>query len=488
MSWWSRFTNALRPDRVDQDLDDEQRFHIESRAEDLAREGLSGQEALERASRQFGHRVTLRESSRDVKLLPWLDSLSRDLVFGARLLRKDAVVSLAAVISLALAIGAGTAAFSLIDALILRRLPVREPDRLVYLSRPGKEHDARFATLFSYPSFDRVRQATSPHMETFSMSHQSLRQALLPDAGGVEEKLLTQFVSGNAFHALGVNAAIGRLLGPDDDLHAGAHPVAVISHAFWRRRLGANPGVLGLWIQVEQKPYQIVGVTQTGFTGAQPGSLTDVWLPNMMFERDSLTNPNWNWLQIWGRLSAGVRPDGVQPIASAALANLDEADVAPGKSQSQQRAESSIDVVGASAGHSQIRQDFERPLLALAALIGLVLLIACSNVANLLLARGAARRREMALRASIGAGRGRLLQQALVESGVLTLAATALGVLGAIGTAPLIVGMLTTNENPVYLDARLDWRVIMFVAALGCATTRVLRPGAGSSRFDDDAG
>jgi len=399
-----------------------------------------------------------------------LESIIRDLVFGARLLRKDAAVSVAAVLSLGLAIGACTSGFSLIDALILRRLPVREPDRLVYVSHSGKGTDVRFASLFSYPSFERVRQATSPRMQTFSMSHQSLRQAVLPDAGGAEEKLLTQFVSGNAFDVLGVNAAVGRVLGPGDDLNPGAHPVAVISYAFWVRRLGGNPAVLGLWIQVEQKPYQVVGVAQAGFTGAQPGVLTDIWLPNTMFQRESLTNPHWNWLQIWGRLSTGVTPGGVQPIAFAALVNVDDG-VAPAKSEGQQRAEASIDLVDASTGFSQIRQDFERPLFVLAALIALVLLIACSNVANLLLARGEARRREMALRASIGAGRGRLLQQALVESGVLTLVATGLGVLGAIAAVPLIVSMLTTNENPVYLDARLDWRVLIFVAALGCVTT-----------------
>jgi len=185
-------------------------------------------------------------------------------------------VSAAAVISLGLAIGACTAAFSLIDALILRALPVREPHRLVYVNR-SKGHDQRFSSMFSYPFFDRLRQASSTQMETFSMSHQSLRQAVLPGAGGAEEKVMTQFVSGNAFDVLGVNAAIGRVLGPSDDLTPGAHPVAVISHAFWMRRFGGNPGVLGLWVQLEQKPYQVVGVAQVGFTGGQPGVLTDIW-------------------------------------------------------------------------------------------------------------------------------------------------------------------------------------------------------------------
>jgi putative ABC transport system permease protein len=407
----------------------------------------------------------------NVLLLTSVESLWRDLRLGVRLLRKDAVVSLAAVASLGLAIGACTAAFSLIDALILRQLPVRDPHRLVYLNRAAKSNDVRFSALFSYPLFDRVRQTTSPHMQAFSMSHQSLRQAVLADAGGIEEKLRTQFVSGNAFTALGVTAALGRVLMPSDDVTPGGHPVAVVSHAFWTRRLGGNPGALGQWIQLEQRPYEIVGVVQAGFSGAQPGALTDIWITNMMFQSQSLNSPNWNWLQIWGRLASNASRDTVQAIALTTFANFEQEQPDSGTSPKQQPGELIIDVRDASAGISQIRQDFERPLFALAAIVGVVLLIACSNVANLLLARGAARRREMALRASIGAGRGRLVQQVLVESSVLTLAATVLGVLCAVVTAPFIVSMLTTNENPVYLDTRLDWRILLFVTGLGSLTT-----------------
>jgi predicted permease len=307
-------------------------------------------------------------------------------------------------------------------------------------------------------------------METFSMSQQSLRQAVLPDAGGSEEKLRTQFVSGNAFTTLGITAALGRVLLPSDDVTAGAHPAAVISHAFWQRRLGGNPGVIDQWIQLEQKPFQIVGVAEAGFTGAQPGVLTDIWVPNMMFHGESVTNPNWGWLQIWGRLGPGATASVIQPIVQTAVLNL-EGEGSGRKSREQRAAELAVELVPGATGISQIRNMFARPLLALAAIIGVVLLIACSNVANLLLARGAARTREMSLRASIGAGRGRLLQQVLVESGVLTLTAAALGLLCAKVMLPFIVSMLTTNENPVYLDTGLDWRVLAFVAALGGLTT-----------------
>jgi predicted permease len=469
MSWWSRVADVFRSDRLDQDLEDEQRFHIEERAEELEARGLSREGALAQARRQFGRRIQIRESSRDVRLMPWLDSLWRDVRFGQRLLRKDAVVSLAAIVSLGLAIGACTAAFSLVDALILRKLPVPDPGTLVYVDRAGKSGGPSTPTL-SYPLFERIRQGAAPQMEAFSMSQQSLRQAVLADAAGIEEKLRTQYVSGNAFTALGVTAVLGRVLLPSDDVTVGAHQVAVISHAFWQRRLGGSPGAIGQWIQLEQKPFQIVGVAEAGFTGAQPGVLTDIWVPNMMFHGESIANPNWGWLQIWGRLGPGVTADTIQPIVRTAVLNL-EGEGGSGKGRAQRAAELAVELVPGATGISQIRNMFARPLLALAAIIGVVLLIACSNVANLLLARGAARTREMSLRASIGAGRGRLLQQILVESGVLTLAATVLGLLCAKGMLPFMVRMLSTNENPVYLDTRLDWRVLAFVAALGGLTT-----------------
>ncbi len=222
MSWWSRLANVFQSDRLDRELDEEQRFHIETRADELEAGGLSRQAALDQAERQFGPRLQLRESSRDARLMSWLESLSRDLLFGLRLLRKDSLVSLAAILSLGLAIGACTAAFSLIDALILRQLPVADPERLVYLRRPGNDSgNPSSSTMTNYPFFEHVRQTTSSHMEAFSMSHQSLRQAVLPDAGGVEEKLQTQFVSGNAFVVLGVRSAIGRAACSLRRCHAG---------------------------------------------------------------------------------------------------------------------------------------------------------------------------------------------------------------------------------------------------------------------------
>jgi len=218
-------------------------------------------------------------------------------------------------------------------------------------------------------------------------------------------------------------------------------------------------------------------VSQAGYTGNQPGVLTDIWLPVMMFSAEGLRSPTQNWLQLWGRLAPGATPESVRPIARTVLANFlsEQRDAGTGAKapRAKQAAASALEIADASTGFSAVRQQFAQALVALAVIVAVVLLIACSNVANLLLARGAARMREMSLRASIGAGRGRLLQQVLIESSVLTLAATVVGIVCATATVPLLLGMLTTNENPVYLNATLDWRILAFVAAIGCVTTMV---------------
>jgi len=253
-----RLARTFRSRKLDDDLDEELRFHLEARTAELAEGGLAPEEAAREARRRLGHALSLRESSRDVKLIPWLDSVGRDVRFGLRVLRKDALVTWAAIASLSLAIGACMAAFSLIETLILRPLPVVEPERLVYLTFPtSNPEDTRDENSnFSYPLFERLRAAGRPYVDLFGMSSfGTTRPAIFDDSGGQEERVRAQWISGDSFARLGVRPALGRLLSAADDERPGDHPVAVLSHAFWTRRFSRAPSVLGRWLTLEEKQF-----------------------------------------------------------------------------------------------------------------------------------------------------------------------------------------------------------------------------------------
>jgi predicted permease len=273
-----------------------------------------------------------------------------------------------------------------------------------------------------------------------------------------------------------VRPALGRLLTAADDQRPGQHPVAVLSYDFWSRRFGKNPAVLGRRLTLQEKQFQIVGVTEKGFMGVEPGYMTDIWVPNMMWEQQALPEPGWSWFRIWGRLPPGVAPDQARALLQTVFTNF-RRERAAGFPPDQPRdwteryLNAPVYLRSAANGPSSLRDRLERPLWVLGAVAVLVLLIACSNVASLLIARAAARDREMALRTSIGAGRGRLIQQVLMESALLSVASCLLGVLLAVKTAPVIVGMLSTSQTIVRLDLRLDWRVFAFLAAAGSMTT-----------------
>jgi predicted permease len=481
MSWLTRLVNVFRAARLQDDIDEELRLHLEARIEELEARGLAPEEAAREARRRFGDALRHREESRDVKLLPWLEAIVQDARFGARMLGKEKAVTGAAVVSLSLAIGAATAAFSLIEALVLRPLPVADPDRLVYLTYGGRTPDGTTEVdeAFSYPLFERLRTAGRSRVDLFGVSYQGPRTAVFDNSGGREEKVRPQFISGDTFAQLGTRAALGRLLTPEDDERPGAHPVAVLSHAFWTRRFGGSPSVLGRWVTVEEREktaVQIVGVAEEGLTGTEPGRLTDIWLPNMMKDPEVLAASDWQWFRIWGRLKPGIEPESARQALQPAFAAFrrERAATFPPDEAKERIAwfvETPLEVRSAARGPSDLRQSFERPLVVLAAVAGLVLLIACSNVANLLLARATARESEMALRLSIGAGRGRVVQQVLVESGMLAVAASLVGLAFAVLAGPRIVGWLSPTGDPAYLDLRLNPTVLGFATALSALTT-----------------
>jgi predicted permease len=474
MAWWQRFVNVFRSGYVDRKLEDELRFHLEARAEDLIREGINPREAAREAKRRFGNTLALRERSRDVKLLPWMESLWQDTRFGLRALRRDRAVTLAAILSLALSIGACTAAFILIDALILRPLPVYQPERLVYLTRDIPS-GASEGQSFSYPLFQRLRDAAKADVELLAASDIGLRPAVFQ--GGEEERVNPQWVSGNLFLALQVRPALGRVLSPADDFRPGTHPVAVLNYEFWMRRFGGNRAVLGQWFTIEDKQFQIIGVAQKDFTGTEPGVRVDLWVPQMMYSPEALRGQAWNWFRILGRLQPGISAEQARRVLQAAFTSAlrdwaplnFRADDPPERIQRYLHA--ALHVRPASGGPSDLRRNFSRPLWILALVAALVLLIACSNMANLFMARALAREHEMALRISIGAGRGRLVRQVLVEGALIAGPACLLGLASAAVMAPAIVRALGTASNPVYLDLRADWRMVAFVLVAGTLTT-----------------
>ncbi len=266
------------------------------------------------------------------------------------------------------------------------------------------------------------------------MSTQVVRPTIFSDSGGEKERLRTQYLSGDAFEQLGVKPAAGRLIGIQDDDQPGAHPVAVLSHAFWLRRFGGDPSVVGRWLTLEGRQLEIVGVAERTFTGVEPGRPTDLWLPYTMYNPRAFGNPQFGWFRIFGRLKDGVQVEQAQSVAHAAFSSF-RREYAPrlfgGPDRSPERIARFLNTPlylrPAANGPSPLRQQFERSLWIIGAIAGLVLLIAGSNVANLFLARTAAREREMALRLSIGASRQRLVQQMLVESALVAGAACLLG-------------------------------------------------------------
>lgn len=412
----------------------------------------------------------------DVKLLPWLDSLVRDARLAARMLRKNAMVSGAAIVSLAMALGGCLAAFMLIDALIFKPLPVRQPEQLVYLTFANPNPDAPVGDSFSDPAFVRLRDAGRGRVDLFAVRYPDRRSVTFDLAGGERERIRSQFISSDAFNRLGVGSAAGRLFDAEDDRQPGAHPVAVLSHAFWIGRFGGDPTVVGRWFVLHEREqdrqFQIIGVAEPRFSGVEPGRPTDVWIPYAMQEPHALGNDGFSTLRLMGRVKEGVTLEQVRSVLQVAFTNF-RRESAPTHLDPRATADNvarfintPLYVQSGAAGPSRLRAQFQRPLAILAAIAALVVLIAGSNVANLFLARATAREREMSLRLSLGARRGHLIQQLLIESALIAAAACVIGMIFAAFAAPAIVGMLTSTDDPVSLDLRPDWRLVAMLIGM----------------------
>ncbi len=466
--------------RTPRDFQEELRAHLEIEAERLKEQGLSESDANLAARQAFGN-VT-RAAERFYESQRIHGDLWRDIRFGFRMLAKNPGSTFIAVLTLALGIGANTAIFSLLNAVLLRNLPVRQPQQLVLFGKGeevGSEDSLpdRSWQVFSYPFFREFRQ----HNRVFS-DVAAIDSILFGTPGRVAggtglEKISVELVSGSYFHTLGVNPILGRCLMDSDDQTPGAHPVAVASYSWWQRRFANSPQIAGTTVTIDSIVYTVIGVTPPGFFGVTVGQSPDLWIPLAMEKEIS---PGWNGLErnlfqslyLIGRLKPGVGLQQANANTNVLFKEILREYVGPQPSQKQLDSieQARIDLTSAATGLSQMRKQFSPALKVLMGIVVLVLLIACGNIANLLLARAASRRREMAVRMSIGADRLRLIRQLVIESGLLGLAGALLGVLLAWGASGLLLAMVSPASQPIPIRIAPDASVLGFTVAVGLLT------------------
>ena len=465
MSWWSRVANVLRGAGLSRGIDEELQSHVEGAI-------AQGRDPAE-ARRAMGSALRSPEARRKVPLAAWLESLRADAIFGWRQLKKRKATSAAAILSLALGIGACTSAFRLIDALFFRPLPIADPGRLYVLSFAATDLDGKLDSYdsCSYPMFRQWRAVVKDQAELIAVSYADRIDLTYGSDDGMEQAY-RQYVSGWMFSSFGLQPALGRLFTESDDLKPGSAPVAVISYDYWTRRFGRNPQVIGRTFRIGRDLYEIVGVTEKGFIGTETGTSTDIFVPTMM-NAGSINSSNSFWFRTFVRPRRGVAVARLQGKMYTAY-RVFEQERAKGFVNFPKRLlegypRTKLSVEPAAAGVSEMQKHYRTSLAALAVLVGLVLLIACANVANLMAAQAAARAREMALRVSIGAGRWRLVQMVLVESAWLAILAATTGGVFAWWSAPAIVSRINPPDSPARLFLPADWRVLVFGAALTLA-------------------
>ena len=409
-----------------------------------------------------------------------MDTFWQDLRYGTRTLIKNPGFTVIAVLTLALGLGANTAIFSLTDQILLRLLPVENPKELVVLRSPGPKQgrvwsDGDSASSFSYPLYKEVRDNNNVFAGLLARFAVPLSVA----GEGQTERANGELVSGNYFEVLGVRPALGRVFNQDDDRVAGAGHVVVLSHAYWTRHFGGDAGILNKTIIVNGTGMAVVGVTRAGFTGVQVGQTPDIFIPitmkaQMTPNSDGLNDHRDYWLAMIGRMKPGLSPTQAEDAFAPVYRQILETELPLAgrlSSETQQRfLEKRMLMDPGSRGRAILQRDVKQPLIVLMGMVGLVLLIACANVANLLMARGAARQREIAIRMAVGAGRWRLVRQFLVESLTLSLIGGAVGLLVAAWTTQALVGSIPESIGAVGLSATLDVRLLIFTLALSVLT------------------
>jgi putative ABC transport system permease protein len=468
-----RLRSLFRRDTVESEADAELRFHFEQQVEKHIKSGRTREEATRRARLEFGGHEQLKEEIRDARGVNLIETLFQDIRYGLRILGRTPVISGVAILSLALGIGANTAIFSLIDTVMLRMLPIQRPEELtqVRMRDPRSPNDEPEPT-FTNPLWEALRDRQDFYSGIFAWS---LTQFDLSQGGAVHD-VNGMFASGDYFSTLDVRPAAGRLIATDDDKR-GCPGVAVLSYGFWQEHFGGAPSAVGSTLSLDNQIFNVIGVSAPGFFGLEVGNKFDVAIPVCAAEifdgpKSRLDRRSWWWLNVAGRSKPGVSRDELKARLGVVSPQI-FADALPKEWEAKDQQDflkRSFVPTPAATGTSYLRRRFTQPLHILMGVVGLVLLIACANIASLMLARASARHKEIAVRKALGASRARLIRQLLTECVLLSTAGAILGILFARWGSALLVRYISTGDNKVFLDLSFDWRTLSFTAGVAVFT------------------
>ncbi len=489
LRWQSLFNRA----NVEGDARREMELHLEQLTREKMEAGLDAGAARAAARREMGNLGLLEEQSRDTRGVRYLHDVADDLAFAWRLLRKSPAFAAVSVLSLGLGIGANTAIFTLIKRSYLEALPVHDPERIVRIVRSNLVTPE--SSSFSYPLYREMAATPSPFEGLICTS--GARITMVAGDGAAAESLPIELVSGNYYQLLGVQPYLGRLLTQEDDRKPGAHPVIVLSYNYWRRRFASNPAIVGKTVRVNIYPMTVIGVSPPGFDGLSQGWSPDAVVPMAMqseVEQRPLTlelRGSW-WLSVTARLKPGARPGQTeQALMPVVRAHFAERSAQPGATTYTRRVNESnrIHVRPMATGWDRSPAAAANSM-ALLGITGVVLLVACLNLANLLLARASARRSEMSMRLALGAGRLRLIRQLLTESMLLAAFGAALGLALAVALGPFVVRLARGDDPQLTLSAAPDLTVLLFNlgVATACGLLFGLAPAWQAARADLNRG